>query len=231
MLSGSRGITVIGMRNLRVWSAVLFAALLATALVVGSASAAPTSRSAPQLSGISPGFGSPGDQIEITGTGFSDGGSAPVVSFLGLYPGEIVDFSNTRILVIVPVIPDPPGDGRPIELRVSTSAGSTSGPFVYYGQSSSLSAPTGLKAKAKKGKVVLTWKPPASGASSVTSYQWRSQAKGKAWSKWKTVSKGAKARKQTVKRIRPKQVYVFEVRAMAGVKESPAASVQARGKR
>ena len=222
---------MIGTRNLRVWGAALFSALLATALVAGSASAAPTVRSAPQLSGISPGFGSPGDEIEITGTGFATGGSAPVVTFLSLYPGELVDFSNTRIRVIVPVIPDPPTDGRPIELRITTSAGSTSGPFVYYGQSSNLGAPTVLKATAKKGKVILSWKPPAAGAASVTSYQWRSQVKGKAWSKWKTVSKGAKARKQTVKRIRPKQMYVFEVRAMAGSTEGPAASAQARGKR
>lgn len=215
------------------WVSALAMGLLSTALVVGNAGAAPTIQSAPQLSGISPGFGSPGDAIEITGDHLTDGNGPPKVTFLSLYEGSVIQFSETKILVVVPTIPDPPSDGRPIELRVTTSAGSASGPFMYYGSTSGLGAPTSLKAKARKGKVTLTWKPPVTGAASVTSYQWSVSLSGTdRWSKWKTVGKGnPRARKQTVKRIRPGKDYVFLVRAMAGDVAGPEASILARGKR
>jgi hypothetical protein len=66
----------------------------------------------------------------------------------------------------------------------------------------------------------------------VTSYQWSVSLAGTdRWSKWKTVAKGAKARKQTVKRIRPGKEYIFMVRAMAGTVAGSQASIIVRGKR
>jgi hypothetical protein len=91
-------------------------------------------------------------------------------------------------------------------------------------------APTNLRASASKGRVTLTWAPPAQGAGGVTDYQWRSQVKGATEGNWKKVAKGAGARQQVVLRIRPKVVYVFQVRAMAGSTAGPAATTQARGK-
>lgn len=38
------------------------------------------------------------------------------------------------------------------------------------------------------------------------------------------------ARKQVVKKIRPKKMYVFEVRAVAGTTAGPAASMELKGK-
>jgi hypothetical protein len=191
-------------------------------------------QAAPQIDSISPGFGRAGDVIEITGRGFRNGGLPPTVTFLSLYQGEVDGWNDSRITVIVPVVPNPP-DGF-IELRVTTSAGSDVGPFRYYSDGPSPSpttpgAPQGLKAVAKKGKVLLSWRAPASGASSVTSYQWMISVKGTdRWSKWKTVRGGANGLKQTAKRIRPRTAYLVEVRAMAGTQAGPAAQVEFRGK-
>ena len=90
--------------------------------------------------------------------------------------------------------------------------------------------PTSLSAAAQKGRVTLRWAPPNNASSTITAYQWRFQVKGGAWSPWRTVAKGAEARQQTVKRIRPRQVYVFQVRAMAGTTAGPAATTQVTGK-
>ena len=184
---------------------------------------------APQIDSVSPGMGGPGDSIEITGRGFSDGGQAPTVTLLGT-PATVTAFTDAAITFVVPVVSDPP-DGF-LELKVATSLGSDIAPFTYYGSPpGELGAPVGLAGKARKAKVRLTWSPPSQGASTVTEYQWRFQLKGKAWSPWRKVAKGADARQQLVKRIRPRQVYVFQVRAMAGTTAGPAATTQVTGKR
>jgi len=207
-------------------------AVLAPALVAGSAGAVQVAQAPPQLSSINPGFGSPGDVIEITGNHLTNGSSPPRVTFLSLYEGTVVSFGETKVSVVVPTIPNPPSDGRPIELRVTTSAGSDAGPFRYYGNTSGLGAPTSLKATAKKGKVLLRWQPPVSGAASITSYQWSVALAGTdKWSKWRTVAKGPKGTKQTVKRIRPGKDYIFKVRAMSGTVAGDEASLIVRGKR
>ena len=110
--------------------------------------------------------------------------------------------------MVVPIITDPP-DGF-VELKVSTSSGFDMAPFRYYGSPpGELGMPVGLKGTPLKAKVRLTWSPPTQGASTVTEYQWRFQLQRGAWSPWKKVGKGgAEARQQTVKRIRPRQVYV-----------------------
>lgn len=184
---------------------------------------------APQIDGVSPGFGGPGDVIEITGRGFFNDGVPPTVTFLSLYGAEVEGWNDSRITVIVPVVPDAP-EGF-IELKVSTAAGSDVAPFRYYASPpGDLGMPVGLKGKALKGKVRLTWSPPTQGASTVTEYQWRFQQRGKAWSPWKKSAKGAEARQQVVKRIRPRQAYVFQVRAMAGSTEGPAATTPVTGR-
>ena len=184
---------------------------------------------APQIDSVSPGMGGPGDRIEITGRGFSSGGQAPTVTFLGT-PASVSAFTDSVVTVVVPVVPDPP-DGF-LEIKVATSEGFDIAPFRYYAAPPvNLGAPVGLAARALKGKVTLTWSPPRQGASTVTEYQWRSQLKGAAWSPWTKVGKGgADARQQEVKRIRPRQVYVFQVRAMAGATAGPAATTQVTGK-
>lgn len=185
---------------------------------------------APQIDGVSPGFGGPGDVIEITGRGFLNGGLPPTVTFMSLYAGTVDGWNDTRITVIVPVVPDPP-DGF-IELRVTTAGGSDVGPFRYYSDApATLSAPQALKATPTRGKVALSWRAPVSGATSVTSYQWTMSIKGTdRWSKWKTVRGGPRGLKQTVKRIKPRTTYVVEVRAMAGAQAGPAAQVEFTGK-
>jgi hypothetical protein len=210
--------------------AVMSVSVLASGFLAGPAGAVQIAQAAPVIAGISPGSGSPGDLIEITGDHLVVSGERPRVTFLNRYEGTLLQFSESIILVVVPTIPDPPADGRPIELRVTTSAGSDARAFRY--SAPSLGAPVGLKATALRGKVRLRWMPPASGASSVTSYQWSFALAGTdRQSKWKTVAQGAKARKQTVKRIRPGRDYVFFVRAMAGTEAGVPASVIARGQR
>ena len=184
---------------------------------------------APQIDSVSPGMGGPGDRIEITGRGFSDGGQAPTVTILST-PAQVTTFTDSAITVVVPTISDPP-DGF-VELKVSTSAGFDVAPFRYYGSPlGELGMPVGLKGTPLKGKVRLNWSPPTQGASTVTEYQWRFQLQRGAWSPWKAVAKGgAEARQQTVKRIRPRLVYNFQVRAMAGSTAGPAATTQVTGK-
>ena len=184
---------------------------------------------APQIDSVSPGMGGPGDRIEITGRGFSDGGQAPTVTILST-PAQVTTFTDSAITVVVPTISDPP-EGF-VELKVSTSAGFDVAPFRYYGSPpGELGMPVGLKGTPLKGKVRLNWSPPTQGASTVTEYQWRFQLQRGAWSPWKTVAKGgAEARQQTVKRIRPRLVYNFQVRAMAGSTAGPAATTQVTGK-
>lgn len=208
---------------------VVTATLFAAGALIAPAHAAPvTPYAAPQIDGVSPGMGSPGDRIEITGRGFSDGGGAPTVTFLST-PATVQSFTDSAITVVVPTISDPP-DGF-VELKVSTSGGSDVAPFRYYGSApSGLGEPKSLTATATKGKVTLRWAPPTNGASTVTGYQWRYQLKGAAWSPWKTSAKGADARQQAVKRIRPRQVYLFQVRAIAGATQGPAVTIQATGK-
>ena len=207
---------------------VIAAALAASMSLTAQASPVQVSSGPPRLSEVSPALGSPGDVIEILGEGFVESGKPATVTFDGI-PGEIDEFSATRLAVEVPVVPSPSGDF--VELRIATSLGFEIAPFRYYpGQPGALSAPTVLNGKASKGKVKLRWGAPTSGADKVTRYEWRFQLKGKAWSKWKKVAKGAKARKQVVKKIRPKKMYVFEVRAMAGSTAGPAASVELKGK-
>jgi len=93
-----------------------------------------------------------------------------------------------------------------------------------------LGPPRALVAKASPGKVRLSWKPPATGANRVTSYEWTVSIKGTdRWSKWKTVRKGAKARSVVAKGIKRGVNYVFEVRATAGKQAGPGARVEARG--
>lgn len=213
--------------------ALIAAGSLATTTAHATGDSVVTIQAAPLLSGISPGFGKAGDVVEITGSGFSSDGRAPKVTFLSLYEADIEEYSDSRIIVIVPVVPNPPDDGRPIELRVTTSAGSDAGPFRYYGGDSpgSLSEPAALTVKVKKGKVNLRWRPPESGASSVTSYQWTISVKGTdRWSKWATVKGGPRGLKKTVKRIKPRTDYLVEVRAMAGKTAGPVAQVEFRGK-
>jgi hypothetical protein len=184
---------------------------------------------APQIDSVSPAMGGPGDRIEITGRGFSDNGSPATVTFL-LTPATVSEFTDSAMTVIVPTISNPP-EGF-VELKVSNSAGSDIAPFRYYAAPpGEVSEPVGLKARPSKGKVTLTWSPPTQGAALVTSYQWRSQLRGAIkWSDWKTVAKGAAAGSQVVKRIRPKKVYVFQVRALAGSVTGPAATTSATGR-
>ena len=208
---------------------VVTAAIIAAGAMIAPANAAPVvPYAAPQIDGVSPGMGGPGDRIEITGRGFSDGGQAPTVTILST-PAQVTTFTDSVITVVVPTITDPP-DGF-VELKVSTSAGFDVAPFRYYGAPpGELGMPVGLAGKPLKGKVRLTWSPPTQGANTVTEYQWRFQLQRSAWSPWKKVAKGTQARQQTVKRIRPKQVYVFQVRAMAGSTAGPAATTQVTGK-
>lgn len=221
--------------RIRRFTLVTALAVLVTALVVPQSAGvsqptgAATRATAPQIDSVSPGFGSPGDLIEITGRGFDDGGNPPTVTFLSV-PAKVQAFTDAAMTVVVPEIPNPP-DGF-LELLISNPAGSDRAPFRYYPseQGGELTAPTSLTAKARKGKVILRWSPPASGAVTVVSYQWRFRQKGKGWSAWKTVAKGAQARQQVVKRIRPKKVYTFEVRAVAAGVPGPAATVSARGR-
>ena len=206
------------------------AALIAAGALIAPVNAAPVAPyAAPQIDSVSPGMGGPGDRIEITCRGFSDGGQAPTVTILST-PAQVTTFTDSAITVVVPTISDPP-DGF-VELKVSTSAGFDVAPFRYYGSPpGELGMPVGLKGTPLKGKVRLNWSPPTQGASSVTEYQWRFQLQRGAWSPWKKVAKGgADARQQTVKRIRPRQVYVFQVRAMAGSTAGPAATTQVTGK-
>ena len=206
------------------------AALVVAAALTAPAHALPVSpNAAPQIDSVSPGMGGPGARIEITGRGFSDGGQAPTVTILST-PAQVTTFTDSAITVVVPTISDPP-DGF-VELKVSTSAGFDVAPFRYYGSPpGELGMPVGLAGKPLKGKVRLTWSPPTQGASTVTEYHWRFQLQRGAWSPWKKVAKGgAEARQQTVKRIRPRQVYNFQVRAMAGSTAGPAATTQVTGK-
>ena len=206
------------------------AAFIVTAALPAPVHALPVSpNAAPQIDSVSPGMGGPGDRIEITGRGFSDGGKAPTVTILNT-PAQVTTFTDSAITVVVPIITDPP-DGF-VELKVSTSSGFDMAPFRYYGSPpGELGMPVGLKGTPLKAKVRLTWSPPTQGASTVTEYQWRFQLQRGAWSPWKKVGKGgAEARQQTVKRIRPRQVYVFQVRAMAGSTAGPAATTQVTGK-
>jgi hypothetical protein len=175
-------------------------------------------------------MGGPGDRVEITGRGFTDGGSPATVTFLST-PANVAEFTDSAMTVIVPTITNPP-EGF-VELKVSNGAGSDVAPFRYYAAPpGDVSEPVGLKARPAKGKVTLTWSPPSQGAALVTSYQWRSQLRGAMkWSEWKTVAKGAAAGSQVVKRIRPKKVYVFQVRALAGSLTGPAATTSATGRR
>jgi hypothetical protein len=208
---------------------VVTAAVIAAGALIAPANAAPVvPYAAPQIDSVSPGMGGPGDRIEITGRGFSDAGQPPTVTFLSA-PAQVATFSDSAITVVVPTIADPP-DGF-VELKVATAAGSDSAPFRYYAAPpGELGMPVGLKGTPLKGKVRLTWSPPTKGTDKVTEYQWRFQQRGKAWSPWKKSAKGAEARQQTVKRIRPRQVYVFQVRAMAGTTAGPAATTQVTGK-
>ena len=207
---------------------VIAAALAASMSFTAQAAPVNPTAGPPRLSEVSPAAGGPGDVIEILGEGFVENGRPATVTFLSV-PGKVEEFSDTRLSVEVPVVQNPP-DGF-IELRITTSLGSDVAPFRYYaGQPGELSAPTVLDGKASKGKVRLRWGVPKTGADKVTAYEWRFQLKGKAWSKWKKVAKGAKARKQVVKKIRPKKMYVFEVRAMAGTTAGPSASVELKGK-
>jgi hypothetical protein len=210
--------------------AVAVLGLIAGGMTVAQSVSAVESRAvAPQIDSVSPAMGGPGDRIEITGRGFSDSGRAASVTFLGT-PATVSSFSDNELVVLVPMIPNPP-DGF-IELKVSTSLGSDIAPFRYYAAPpGDVSEPVGIKARPAKGKVTLTWSPPSRGAALVTSYQWRSQLRGALkWSEWKTVAKGAAAKSQVVKRIRPKQTYVFQVRALAGSTAGPAATTSAKGK-
>ena len=209
-------------------------AILALGLAVGGltvstvAGAVAPRATAPQIDSVSPGMGGPGDRIEITGRGLSDGGAPATVTFLST-PATVSSFTDNQLTVIVPTISDPP-EGF-VELKVANSLGSDIAPFRYYAAPpGDVSEPVGLKARPTKGRVTLTWAPPSRGADTVTSYQWRSQPQRGAWSPWKTVAKGAAASKQVVKRIRPKKVYIFQVRAMAETVTGPAATVQATGR-
>ena len=217
-------------------AALAAASMLAGGLLVSSTAVAQpivdtetvVPMAAPQVDGVSPGIGGPGDVVEITGMHFSDGVNPPVVTFLSV-PAEVAEYTDTTIMAVVPVVPDPP-EGF-IELRVTTSGGFGNAPFKYEeGSDGALSAPKLLSAKVFKGKIRLRWNAPESGAASVTAYEWRYQEMGKTWSPWKKSAKAGKARTQVVKRIRPKRTYVFEVRAMAGTTPGPAASVEARGR-
>lgn len=225
---------IAAIRDIRQRTRVTAVTILVVGLVAGgfagshAVSAAQPRATAPQIDSVSPGFGGPGDPIEITGRGFSDNGAPASVTFLGT-PGTVTSFTDNQLVVLVPTIPDPP-DGF-VELRVSNSLGAEIAPFRYYAAPpGEVSEPVGLKAKATKGKVTLTWSPPSRGADTVTSYQWRFQPKRGAWSTWRTVAKGAAARQQVVKRVRPKKVYVFQVRAVAGSTTAPAATTQAKGR-
>ncbi len=183
---------------------------------------------APQIDSVDPAAGSPGDRIAITGRGFSVNGAAATVTFLGV-AGTVTSFTDSQLTVIVPSIPNPP-DGF-VELRVSNPVGFDIAPFRYYAAPpGDVSEPVGIKAKPSKGKVTLTWAPPSRGANLVTAYEWRFQPQRGKWSKWTVAAKGAAARKQVVKRIRPKSVYVFQVRAVAGSTAGPAATTQAKGR-
>ena len=206
------------------------AVLIAAGALVAPANAASVAPyAAPQIDSVSPGMGGPGDRIEITGRGFSDGGQAPTVTILST-PAQVTTFTDSAITVVVPTIADPP-EGF-VELRVSTSAGSDIAPFRYYAAPpGELGMPVALKGTPLKGKVRLTWSPPTKGTTLVTAYEWRFQLQRGAWSPWKKVAKGgAEARQQTVKRIRPRLVYNFQVRAMAGTTAGPAATTQVTGK-
>ena len=217
-------------RGIRGVTAVVLALGLATGgMAAAEAAGALQPRAvAPQIDSVSPAVGGPGDRIEITGRGFSDNGTAATVTFLST-PATVASFSDSQLVVVVPTISNPP-EGF-VELKVSNSAGSDVAPFRYYAAPpGDVSEPVGLKAAATRGKVTLTWTPPTRGADTVTAYQWRFQPQRGAWSAWKTVPKGATASKQVVKRIRPKKVYVFQVRAVAGTVTGPAATVQATGR-
>lgn len=209
---------------------VVTATAIAAGALIAPANAAPVvPYAAPQIDSVSPGMGGPGDRIEITGRGFSDGGQAPTVTFQSA-TAQVAMFTDSGITVVVPTIADPP-DGF-VELRVATSAGSDVAPFRYYAAPpGELGTPVGLTGKALKGKVRLTWSPPTKGTDRVTEYQWRFQLQRGAWSPWKKVAKGSpEARQHTVKRIRPRLVYNFQVRAMAGTTAGPAATTQVTGK-
>lgn len=90
--------------------------------------------------------------------------------------------------------------------------------------------PTGLTAQAARGSVTLSWSPPTRGGDSVTSYQWRSQRAGKAWSPWKTLDRGSQARRHVLDGLRPGTRYVFQVRAVSGRNTGPPASVRVTGR-
>lgn len=90
--------------------------------------------------------------------------------------------------------------------------------------------PTELTAQAARGSVTLSWSPPTRGADSVTSYQWRSQRAGKAWSPWKTLDRGSQARRHVLDGLRPGTRYLFQVRAVSGKNNGPPASVRVTGR-
>jgi hypothetical protein len=219
---------------LRVASLLVATAVAASMAMPAQAAPVQQVAIAPQIDSVDPGFGGPGDTIEITGRGFTEGGRPARVTFTPPQApgvaGIIESFTDSRLVVEVPNIPN--GPDAFIELRVSTSLGSEVAPFRYYpGTPGALSAPRSLTGKAGKGQVRLRWGVPTSGADQITGYEYRFQIKGKKWAKWKKVAKGAKARKQVVKKISPKKTYVFEVRAMAGTTEGPAASWELKKKK
>jgi hypothetical protein len=218
--------------------ATMAAGTLALALVAAPHAPAQTitPRSAPQISYVDPAMGGAGDVLEIGGRGFVNSGQPASVTFhrtssdAGVRGTVQAGFTDERLTVTVPTITNPPAGF--MELRITTSAGSDSAPFRYYsGKPGALSQPTSLAAKATKGKVTLRWMPPTTGASTVTAYEWTVSVKGTdRWAPWKKVAKGAQARSQVVKRIRPKTAYVFEVRAVAGSTQGPGARIEVRGK-
>ena len=84
-------------------------------------------------------------------------------------------------------------------------------------------APAGLTATDGDERVTLRWRAPEDGGSQIIRYEFRYAAVGKTYSDWATVSGGGSARSLTVTGLTNGTEYVFQVRAVNGIGEGPAA--------
>ena len=89
-------------------------------------------------------------------------------------------------------------------------------------------APRDVRASAGNGQVTLSWTAAASNGSSITRYDTRYNAgAGRNWSEWSAVPGGGPARSHPVRGLDNGTEYGFQVRAVNGRGEGPAAGVNA----